>query len=149
MCQGCSTFEDAQQVMIVIGKVRPSAFAVFMLIINSTLMACCTGKSEGFSLENAAGIGADQAVACRVLPHTDAQQGESMLSNELANHLNRLGTSDHHGIFESSAVQVVVGTAEARREYVDIDLNRTVLHPIDVLDLDRSSGDLRTSAGRG
>jgi hypothetical protein len=78
-----------------------------------------------------------------------AWQGESVLSDELANHLNRLGTSDHHGVFESSAVQVVVGTAKARRKDVDIDLNRSVLHPIDVLDLDRASSDLRSPARRG
>src|SRR5262245_7388916 len=31
------------------GKVRPSALAVFMLIISSTLVACCTGRSAGLA----------------------------------------------------------------------------------------------------
>src|SRR6266849_3254305 len=33
----------------VIGNVRPSALAVFMLMISSTLVDCCTGRSDGFS----------------------------------------------------------------------------------------------------
>ena len=32
------------------GTVRPSAFAVFRLMINSTFVACCTGRSAGFRL---------------------------------------------------------------------------------------------------
>src|SRR5207249_5836594 len=31
------------------GKVSPSALAVFMLMISSTLVACCTGRSAGLS----------------------------------------------------------------------------------------------------
>ena len=31
------------------GTVRPSAFAVFMLMTSSTLVACWTGSSAGFS----------------------------------------------------------------------------------------------------
>src|SRR5205085_12650008 len=31
------------------GTVTPSALAVLRLIINSTLVACCTGRSAGFS----------------------------------------------------------------------------------------------------
>src|SRR5262245_17512240 len=31
------------------GKVRPSALAVLRLMISSTLVDCCTGKSAGFS----------------------------------------------------------------------------------------------------
>src|SRR5262249_8939720 len=31
------------------GTVRPSAFAVFMFITSSILLACCTGKSAGLS----------------------------------------------------------------------------------------------------
>src|SRR6266511_100475 len=31
------------------GTVRPSAFAVLRLMINSTLVDCCTGRSAGFS----------------------------------------------------------------------------------------------------
>src|SRR5262245_51994202 len=31
------------------GMVRPRALAVFRLMINSTLVACCTGRSVGFS----------------------------------------------------------------------------------------------------
>jgi hypothetical protein len=34
----------------VIGKVRPSAFAVFMLMTNSTFVTCWTGRSAGFSM---------------------------------------------------------------------------------------------------
>src|SRR5262249_23190155 len=33
----------------VIGNVRPSAFAVFMLMTNSTFVTCCTGRSAAFS----------------------------------------------------------------------------------------------------
>src|SRR5262245_5185249 len=31
------------------GTLRPSAFAVFRLIVNSNLMGCCTGRSLGLS----------------------------------------------------------------------------------------------------
>ena len=31
------------------GTVRPSALAVLRLMINSTFVSCCTGKSAGFS----------------------------------------------------------------------------------------------------
>jgi hypothetical protein len=33
----------------VIGKVSPSALAVIMLIVSSIRVACCTGRSAGFS----------------------------------------------------------------------------------------------------
>src|SRR5262249_35052939 len=33
----------------VIGKVIPSVLAVLRLMINSTFVACCTGRSAGFS----------------------------------------------------------------------------------------------------
>ena len=33
----------------VLGMVRPSALAVFRLMYSSTLVACCTGRSAGFS----------------------------------------------------------------------------------------------------
>jgi len=33
----------------VMGNVRPSAFAVFMLTTNSIFTDCCTGRSAGFS----------------------------------------------------------------------------------------------------
>ena len=49
----------------VLGMVRPSVLAVFRLMYSSTFVACCTGRSAGFSPLNSAGIVAGQAVSVR------------------------------------------------------------------------------------
>src|SRR5262249_59568526 len=45
----CHSITSSARPRSVIGKVSPSVLAVFMLMISSTRVACCTGRSEGFS----------------------------------------------------------------------------------------------------
>src|SRR5262249_38999935 len=45
----CHSSTSSARPRSVSGNVSPSALAVFMLMISSTLVTCCTGRSEGFS----------------------------------------------------------------------------------------------------